>query len=481
MIPTKKRTKVLLFLHVCKKSSIFVRNFVLMRYFIHILLVFISVILVGCSQETNQTTTSSDARVKNFTFYKDTINPGLTAAIYKVEHRSDTGLIYNVDSLLFGTKIDSAVPYITYMATPGSATYILPDTTIESTGADTINFTKKPIYLHVISSDLENEKWYRIAISVHQADPELYVWEQMTERIFAEQNCETKAFFHKGELLTLMNNGMSTQAYQSTNGSDWAQLSSHISTLPTPCHVRDIVQHNDTLYYIDNNALYRSTDGVTWIKWVNSAIEYELVNMVLSYAGKAWCLVQNVNNELQLATIAQDSIAVMDQLVGYKNGILPSNFPISDFAALSFSSSSERPRAMIVGGRDIQGNVVNTRWNIEYAATDGYRMKDFSIAQPSFKSLTGISIIQYENRLIMFGGTDSNLKWRSDMLYSDDEGMNWYVPDTAHNKLPDTYITRQNQSVVTDNKQNIYIIGGQSQTKSLSDVYRGFLNSAKWE
>ena len=129
----------------------------------------------------------------------------------------------------------------------------------------------------------------------------------------------------------------------------------------------------------------------------------------------------------------------------------------------------------------MKGEVVNTRWNLEYAAADGYRLKDFSIAQPSFKSLTGISIVQYDNRLMMFGGIDNDLRWRSDMLYSDDEGMNWYVPDTTHNQLPDGYTTRQNQSVIVDNAQNIYIIGGQSQSQSLGDVYRGYLNSAKWE
>ena len=81
----------------------------------------------------------------------------------------------------------------------------------------------------------------------------------------------------------------------------------------------------------------------------------------------------------------------------------------------------------------------------------------------------------------MFGGIDNDLEWRSDMLYSDDEGMNWYLPDTTHNQLPKSYTWRQQQSVVVDSLQNIYIIGGQSNTESLSDVYRGYLNSAKWE
>ena len=452
-----------------------------MRYFVHILLLFIGVIWVGCTPRVTEQTSSSEARVKSFTFHKDTANPGLTAATYKVEHRTDTGLIYSIDSLQFGTRLDSVVPYITYMETPGYATFILPDTIVESTGADTLDFTQQPIYLRVTASDLVNVKWYRFNIFAHQVDPDLFVWEELTRQIFAPQVCDTKAFFHQGKLLLMVNNGLSTQAYQSADGSSWTRLSDNIATLPTPCYVRDILQHNDTLYYIADNTLYSSTDGLVWEKNANTASEYTLVNMVVSYDGKAWCLVENTSNALQLAIIAANGIEVMTDIADMEDGVLPANFPISDFAALSFGSSSERPRAMIVGGRNMAGEVVNTRWNLEYATADGYRLKDFSIAQPSFKSLTGVSIVQYGNHLIMFGGTDNDLKWRSDMLYSDDEGMNWYVPDTVHNKLPNNYTSRQNQSVVLDNGQNLYIIGGQSQTESLSDVYRGYLNSAKWK
>ena len=76
---------------------------------------------------------------------------------------------------------------------------------------------------------------------------------------------------------------------------------------------------------------------------------------------------------------------------------------------------------------------------------------------------------------------DNDIEWRSDLLYSDDEGMNWYVPDTAVNQLPATYASRQYPSVVTDDKQNIYIIGGQSRAATYSDVYRGYLNQLKWD
>ena len=457
------------------------RNFEFMRYFWSILLLFIAV-LVGCKKE-SAAETSSDARVNTFTFYTDTLNPGLTEITYKIDHSGDTGRIYCADSLRFGTRLDSVVPYVTYKATPGSATFYLPDTTIESTGVDTMNFNQSPIYLKVISSDLSNEQWYKISIYVHQADPELYTWEQLTESIFEPQNCVTKAFLTKDGFALFVNNGLATTLYQSKEGKTWTQTASQISSLPVPCYVRDIVQHHDTLYYIDGGSLYYSTDLITWIKKDYSSSSAVPVTMLLSYNNQPWCVIQDsTSQQLMLATIHIDSICPLTNIAGTTNGYLPATFPISEFAALSFESSSERPRAMVVGGRDYNGNIVNSRWNLEYAPNSGYRLKDFSISQPTFESLTGVSIIQYDDKLLMFGGINNDLSLRSDILYSIDEGMNWLLPDTTKNQLPSMYDPkRYNQTVLVDDSSNIFIIGGQSNKQSFSDVYRGFLNSAKWE
>ena len=455
------------------------QNFVTMRYFIPIF-VLLSVVLYGCNKTESTTSTSSEARVNTFSFYKDTLNLGLTDATYKIVHTGDTGLIYSQDSLRFGTCLDSVVPYVTYMATPGKVEFILPDTTIVSTGSDTMNFAQSPIYLHVTSSDLNNEQWYRINITVHQVDPDLYVWEQLTNQIFVPQYCETKAFLLNNELVLYVNNGFSTELYSSTTGKSWTQFEQPTG-LPVPCAVREIMQYANQLYYIHDDQLYCSQDNVHWTATDYSAASFSPQTMLMEFNGKAWCIVEDrTDMRLYLATVTDTRIEPFIDMQGLNDGALPEFFPVGDFAALKFQSSSERPRAMVVGGRTKTGEPVNTRWNFEYANHTGYRIKDFTIEQPQFNSLTGISIIQYDDRLIMFGGIDNDQYWRSDMLVSDDEGMNWYVPDTAHNQLPQTYTTRQKQSVLVDEDNNIYIVGGQNQTQSLSDVYRGFLNSINW-
>ena len=466
-----------LYLYNQKKSSNFAGNLVTMRQLIFTLLT-LAIILIACETPTT-ITTSDENRVQTFTFYEDTLNPGLTQATYKIEHRTfpDTGLIYCKDSLKFGTRLDSVVTYITYKATPGSATFYLPNDTIISTGYDTLDLTQKPVYLQVLASDMTSERWYRIEVHAHQINPDLYVWEKLVDNIFPPQNCETKAFYINNQFVLYVNNGLSTQIYTSKDAQTWSK--SNIQTnLPTPCNVRDIVQQGNTLYYIAKEQLYKSTNLHDWTIVDYSTASFEPINMLLAYNNHAWCIIQERSTErLQLATIQHDQIVPMTNIDGLIDGYLPNEFPISDFAATAFESSSERPRAMIVGGRDINGNPLNSRWNLEYLPTDKkYRLKDYSISQPTFHTLTGASIIQYNEQLMMFGGIDNDLEWNSNILYSDDEGMNWYVPDTACNQLPMEYQSRQNQSVIV-NQKSIYLIGGQSHTTSFSDVYRGRLNS----
>ena len=447
-----------------------------MRQLIFTLLT-LAIILIACEKPTT-ITPSDENRVQTFTFYEDTLNPGLTLATYKIKHRDypDTGLIYSQDSLRFGTRLDSVVPYITYKATPGSATFYLPNDTIVSTGYDTLDLTQKPIYLHVFASDMKTERWYKIDIYAHQVNPDLYVWTKMKDNIFPEQFCETKALYFKGRFVLFVNNGISTQLYTSHDATNWTLSNTPIAGLPTPCRVRDIVQKDDQLYYIYNKRLFQSTDLYNWTITDYSTADFEPINMLLAYNDQVWCIVQDsTTKQLALATIQNDSIEISTDIL-IDNNMLD-GFPISDFAATAFESSSERPRAMIVGGRDINGDPVNSRWNFEYIPTDKkYRLKNFTISQPTFHTLTGASIIQYNGQLMMFGGIDNDLDWNSNILYSDDEGMNWYAPDTACNQLPAQYQSRQNQSVIVE-QTSIYLIGGQSHTASFSDVYRGRLNS----
>ncbi|MCM1034376.1 MAG: DUF6242 domain-containing protein [Paludibacter sp.] len=438
---------------------------------------FIPVLLLGlgaCSAGTGTTpvTVSDDATVASLTFVANDSFPGLAKAVFLVEDRIDTGVIYNVDSLLFGTRVDSVIPTFRFNQTPGAAVLYTATDTIPLSGRDTVDFSNNPTLLHVIASDYVSDKWYKIYVNVHQVDPELYVWERLANNVFPAIGTEQKAVWHNGMICLYVNDGLTNRLYESNDGISWSN--SEVNGLPVNCQVRNIIEADNQLYYAESSMLYMSQDAIEWTACDFTTADFSFVNMLYSFNDSVWAIVRTNDETYRLA-------ATIDGQEWVLHEVLPANFPVSDYAALCFRSASNRRRAMIVGGFDAEGNTLNTRWNVEAAPGGEYHWSNFSIEQPDFISLTGVSVIWYNQRFLMFGGTDGNNELGAyTMLESMDEGMNWYVPDSAHNVLPQSYQPRSKQSVLVDSNNNIYIIGGQSRTEAFSDVYRGRLNSIDW-
>ena len=430
-------------------------------------------ILSACNNRNSATTEpSDDPTLSSLTFQAQDSFPGLAKAVFVIEDRLDTGLIYNDDSLIYGTRVDSVVPRFIFNHTPASAILMTPFDTTPITGYDTANFSMNPSYLYVLSESEKVTKWYKILVTVHQSDPDLFVWNRLTEEIYPPIAAEQKALWHKGAISLFVNDGIELRLYQSADGAQWSQQS--ISGLPADCHVKSIIKGDDRLYYASGKKVYFSDDGKSWSSDELETDDYEFVNMMLFFNDSVWAIVSKADT-LQLAVSKNGNDF-------YVREDLPDNFPVSDFAAVDFVSKTYRNHSMLVGGYNKSGDALNSRWAVEFSPGRGYRWTNLTIEQPSFSQLTGASVIWYNKRLYMFGGaTDSYNIGEYDMLESLDEGMTWNVPDSSHNCLPDTYRSRIGQSVVLDDKGYIYIIGGRSRTEIFTDVYRGKLNSIDWD
>ena len=269
----------------------------------------------------------------------------------------------------------------------------------------------------------------------------------------------------------IKSNGFSLRAYQSEDGSVWNNLGEPTG-LPAGTNVRQIISDGTTLYYGQDNIIYTSEDALTWTA---QSVAYPVVTMLLYWNYRIWALVDNEGYEL--AYVTDDGLVL--------SGMRPQGkFPISDFGTVVFQSASLRERAMIIGGYANNGESLNTRWNLEYSVhpmPDGeYRMEEFSIDRPSFTRLTGISVIWYDNKLMMFGGVDDKMSYFGrEILISTDEGLNWTKADSTKNQLPEAYNARQKQTAIV-REDCIYLFGGEDANVSYSDVYQGWLNAIKW-
>ena len=446
------------------------------RTFFTILCIF-SLFLLSCSNSSSETVTlSSETEVTSFYFVKQDSFPSIGNAKFTISlyAAQDTGLITNADSMAYKTPIDKLVPRLLFTATPSSATIITADTTITLTGKDTIDFTE-PVLLRVISSDRTATKYYRIVVNVHQVDPDLFEWRSLTKAVVPSGTASTKGVILGGKYLLFANDGFKTSVYQSADGKTWDE-GTVPTTLPENCSVREILAADDAdkLYYCQDGVVYTSTDGLAWQSQDLSGETYIPRVMLMHFNDSVWLVAEHVSEQTyHLAVEDGDTWRAIGEP-------LPANWPLSEFTVVSFSSSSERPRAMIIGGYDTEGNGLNSRWNIEYSVATGYRYANFAIERPLRSAILGAAAVYYGNRFYLFGGVDAEAQYiSSTALYSDDEGLNWFPIDTVHNRLMDVYTQRtQTSATVYDNC--IYLFGGQSRTEMYSDVLCGKLTSIDW-
>ena len=444
-----------------------------MKRFIYIFISLLTISLAACNGNKETVTKSSVAELTSFSFANNDSMPGLAAAVFTVEERIDTGLVWNKDSMLYGTRLDSVVPKFTFAATPGSATIYTPTDSIPLSGNDTVDFSRGPIYLSVTSQDGNNTKVYEIRPTVHQVDPDLYKWTQLTSGIYTADESEQRVVELGTNFVMIKSNGFALHAYSSADAVSWTDLGEPAG-LPAGTKVRQIISDGATLYYGDGATVYTSADAQTWTA---NTVAYSVVTMLLYWNELVWALVDNSGN-YELAYLENNALTL--------SGLKPDcRFPVSDFATVTFQSPSLRDRAIIIGGFADNGQSLNTRWNLEYSRhtseNNGYRLQEFSIDRPSFTTLTGISVISYNDQLLMFGGVDADMTYFGrNILISVDEGLNWVEADTAKNQLPEVYQARQKQTAIVRNNY-IYLFGGQDATTTYSDVYRGRLNSIDWE
>jgi len=172
-------------------------------------------------------------------------------------------------------------------------------------------------------------------------------------------------------------------------------------------------------------------------------------------------------------------------------GTIPDNFPVKDFASVTYSSPTGKPKVLVSGGYSATDNInpLKNRWSTE----DGSTWVDFSRENNSLDTLAvGASIISYDNKLFVFG--KSTVKGTSFYKVSVDEGLSWQNTDTSRNKLPKIYEPRSYQSVVVFKplelkgvqpvsmkeqileSNRIFIIGGINGSTVYSDIWTSKLN-----
>ena len=461
-------------------------------FFRLILFSFIIGIFSSClGSSSDSTTGSSSPYFSSLVFKSNDSIPYLSTAAFTLNEydaASKDSIIVNLDSLPYGTRIDSVYPTFTFKSSAAIRLYYLPGNkykrdSVWLTGTDTIDF-KQPVRVRNYAADKKTYKEYTVKTNVHQVNPEVYKWRKASDNLGQADFKNQKAITRNDTLFYYQNDGTNGFLSISTNGYSWTPKT--LTGLPVNSPLNDMTLFKGQVFVSkDGFNIYSSTNGINWIK--KSLTEFSFKSLLFVFNDLLWAVVQANDASYHFANSP-------DGIIWTMRGTIPDNFPVSDFASVSFKSPTGKERVFVTNGVSADGSILymHNRWSTEDET--GVNWVNFSSENTSMDDLTiGGSVISYDNKLFAFGLKDDNTSY---FKVSRDEGLSWQVPDTALNILPAGYMAtpRNYQSVVvfkakTYDKVNsaalkdeilqsnrIFIFGGKFNGTKYSDVWTGKLN-----
>jgi len=472
-----------------------------MKNFLNLSLIGLTIIsLCACEQNQSTTVASAVAQIVSFGFAEDDSIPGLGEAVFVVEELTDTGLIRmrKNDSIRYGTDLSAVIPEITYYTTPSSVIFYLGDSAVSLTGYDTLNLAfnndSTPILIHVTAQDVNYSKWYRLRFDVHTMDGDLFKWDEPLYIEGAPEHGTQKAMLHKDVMYYFQSDGFTPRLFTSSDlGKQWEIAT--VTGLPKDCNVRQIVEGDQYFFYGRGKDFYYSEDGAEWnhvpLDTLDIMALYMCMNVKNMYQKddsiRIWMAARSTTDgKARFYTVGKSGEAVTPMVargIGLPGDTLPVHFPIEDFATIPFQSSSYHQHGLIAGGYDRNHQMTNARWNLEYNYIyDSYHLTDMASGYSGFPDFTGTSVCYYNNYMYLLGGIYENRNYICNAFVSEDEGVHWVeVNDSTNMKRPDAFKGRYHTNTFVYKGTDLYIIGGEDNSTTYSDIYRGRQNSAGWE
>lgn len=200
---------------------------------------------------------------------KDTLlKANVTGSDYKFSIDQERRLIYNVDSLPCGVR-DTAM--LATISSKNNSPILLMDINKRDSVAayysssDSINFSKKPRYIRVYSSDYSAYAEYQVTVNVHKELPYEFKWHEL-----AQNNSQLAAFSDLkavacGDYIYVFGktaDGTKVLKSAINDGSAWSSITMNES-LSSDAY-QSAVALDGKLYISDGGKVYASADAAIW-------------------------------------------------------------------------------------------------------------------------------------------------------------------------------------------------------------------------
>lgn len=463
-------------------ASLYARNFVWMKSKLAVLitgcLVWLMSSCLGDDTYSYEYEPARNCQISSFTLAHSSIS-GLSNVKFTIDQLS--GLIFNTDSLPYGTELKMAICTLVYENTSAVSSVQVMQTasgdTIDWNTTDSLDFSQ-PVRFVVWAYDKSVSKTYDAQVNIHQIKPDTLEWSLyatgLTPQTMKEQTVVPYTPRYGEECYLLFGEPAGTdlpyRLYQASvnNLAQWTER--FITGLPAGEVLVSQIKEYEGILYVPSTTgtLYRSDDGQKWFAVPGAPHVTGLIGSIN----------EGEHQASALATIIQDNgtlrFSAMNKDMEWTAGDeVPAGFPLTGFGHENYYSMYHE-YLMIAGGRTAGNQLTNTTW----ATLDGCKWAMLTDENARyFDRMEGVMMKEYDGKIYLIGGIDAAGNVSKAIYETVDMGVTWNKV-SAMIILPDIYRGRGFGSVIVDKDQYLTIIGGKISYRGnvMQEIWRGRIN-----
>jgi len=415
---------------------------------------------------------ASNCLIASFTLQSDSI-PDLENVIFTIDQVN--GLIYNKDSMPYGTEINwlivcsvsfemnPSIVEVYQAATGDSLTWNLTDS------LDFSDYVRFDVY----SSDQTATKRYIAKLNIHQQVPDSMEWISFSGRLLGKTVQDLKVIERNNYYWMYVRASSGYELYRSpvTDRKTWIPVS--LTGLDGKTLILSQLTEYEGHLFIQTSdgMLYYSTNGSAWNRMPDET------PVVISLLGSINGSELGKTSPVLAAIIQEDNawyFAAMDAANQWEKGVaVPAEFPVSGFGNSSYESMFYW-HLVVAAGKDRNGGLSDAAWGT-MTGLSWVRLTDER--KSWFERRDGVMLAQYDENLFLIGGINASNEAKKDIYISLDKGISWSLADSLI-VFPETYKARGHASVLVDNDNFLLLFGGKENNSAniLDELWSGRIN-----
>lgn len=361
------------------------------------------------------------------------------------------GLIYNRDSIAYGTDVTRVV---TKLAADGNVFYYKDGEKTGYNAEDSIDFTN-PVKFTVISHDGMFSRDYLISINVYQTDPNSTHWEQLKESNFrAGLFAKQQALLRNQQIYVFGQNANGeyfTTYTDVDNGTQWSEPTSW-NGVTGEADCSSATLFNGSFYLLAGGTLHQSEDGINWQATSSDNIEC-LLAVTSEKTPTAWGLINGT------FAYSKDMGTWNTNGQATESGM---NKRIASFSQALHTNTSIQ-RSIVIGTDTLSTDTCAQVWSKLSTESRWTEVVPVGTNIYGCPNLENLAVIKCHNRMYAFGGKSIGerhvpIEAFSACYESRDNGVTWRVRNNGFSMHPSFAGSTDTFSAVVDDKDRVWII-----------------------